>query len=82
MYRILLPIMSLWCLTSCSLLRTPLTLSDGSETTVGTIVANEVQAASVSIGDVISVLTGNPILGAATVATIMGVTSVILGRTK
>lgn len=73
--------MSMPLLTSgCSLLSAPLRLADGISTTVGEVAAQELDVYGPAIGDLVGVVTGNPIIGAATAAALLGISSLLFRR--
>ena len=73
--------MSTLLLTSgCSLLKAPLHLADGLTTTVGEVAAQEIDIYGPAIGDLVGVITGNPVIGAATAAGLLGISSLLFRR--
>jgi len=59
-----------------------LRLADGISTTVGEVAAQELDVYGPAIGDLVGVVTGNPIIGAATAAALLGISSLLFRRKK
>lgn len=82
MNKLLLPVSVLFLTSGCSLLSAPLRLADGVSTTVGEVAAQELDVYGPAIGDLVGVITGNPVIGAATAAALLGISSLLFRRKK